>query len=93
MSGSVIALLSEKAIVEVLALASQNLLVDGFFVADLGLGLAELDVCRHQVRVLRLIELVSEFKLFFKDGQFGSPLLQRGDVLPRDLRLDARRHE
>ena len=55
--------------------------------ANLRLGLAKLNVCGGQVRVLRFIEFVSVFKLFFENCQIRSAHLQCWNVLPRDLRL------
>ena len=60
---------------------------------DLTLRLAKLYVRRRHVRILRLIELVAIFELLLKDGQIGPPLLQRRNVLLRDLRADLRADE
>ena len=67
---------SEKAVVEVFALSPQYLLVHGFLVANLRLGFAKLNVCCGQVGVLRFIEFVSVFKLFFENCQIWPAHLQ-----------------
>ena len=84
-------MISEKGIVKVFTLRAQDLLIDGFFVTNLRLCLSELDIRRHHVRVLRLVEFISVLELFFEYAQIGPTLLQSGHILFRDLRSDLRR--
>ena len=83
---------SKEALVKVFTLTLYYLRVHRLFVLDLRLGLPKLNIRGLHVRVLRLVEFISEFKLLLQDGQVGPADGERGDVLLGDLRLNSRGH-